>query len=147
MENEHILDRLDAYLDGELEPAAREGVRAHIAACAGCRAEETLRRRLADLLAAVPAPAAPSLAERVLARLEADDARPADPFRWLAPVLGLAAAAAMLVLFTPGGAQDVTAADILLSNGTEESASRWAFRSEEPDQTDLLSLVVDEEDI
>ena len=35
----HLDDALSAYLDDELAPAARREVEAHLAACAGCRAE------------------------------------------------------------------------------------------------------------
>jgi anti-sigma factor RsiW len=41
-------DRLSAYLDGELEPADREGLEAHLAVCPACRAvHEDLRRIVA----------------------------------------------------------------------------------------------------
>ena len=35
--DEHILDRLDAYLDGELSPDGGARVAAHVAGCASCR--------------------------------------------------------------------------------------------------------------
>jgi len=36
---DHLDDVLSAYLDDELAPAARHEAEAHLAACAGCRAE------------------------------------------------------------------------------------------------------------
>ena len=36
---EHLGDRLSAYLDDELAPAARREAEAHLAGCADCRAE------------------------------------------------------------------------------------------------------------
>lgn len=59
---------LDAYLDGELEPAAAGELETHLAACAECearvRAERQVRERLARALAATePLPAA--LRERI----------------------------------------------------------------------------------
>jgi len=51
---EHVLDRLDDYIDGELSPAVMRLVGAHLSWCESCAAEyrdsrrtvETVRRRL-----------------------------------------------------------------------------------------------------
>lgn len=51
--------RIDALLDGELDAAAAESVRAHAAACARCAAEIDSRRALSRALARVTLPAPP----------------------------------------------------------------------------------------
>ncbi|HWP67427.1 MAG TPA: zf-HC2 domain-containing protein, partial [Candidatus Limnocylindria bacterium] len=65
-----------AALDGELAPAEREVVRAHVAACAACRAIEAeavrLHRALADLPQAASLPA--GLAEATMRRVRAEAA-------------------------------------------------------------------------
>ena len=59
---------LQAYHDGELGAAEAETVAAHCAACAACRAELAELKRMGELLAATPAPAA---ARSVWPRLQA----------------------------------------------------------------------------
>ena len=58
MTGEHLDDVLSAYLDGELTPAERTDVDAHLAACAECRAdldaEADVRQLLRDLPAVDP---------------------------------------------------------------------------------------------
>jgi anti-sigma factor RsiW len=63
----------DAYLDGELDPAGRAEVEAHLAGCADCRAELAERRRFAlSLKAALPYHEAPAdLVRRLSAELAA----------------------------------------------------------------------------
>lgn len=62
-----VRERLDDYLDGELDTLARSAVREHLGGCAGCRARlealQDLVARLADLPA--PSPAA-GFEDRVL---------------------------------------------------------------------------------
>lgn len=48
-------DKLELLHDGELPPAERDAVRAHLALCAGCRAEVDALGRLDALLARAPA--------------------------------------------------------------------------------------------
>lgn len=94
-------ERLGAYLDGELEAAARAAVDAHLRECAECGAH------LADLSAVddvarqeplgAPAGYFDDFAPRVRARLERK-----APARWRPPVWGWAAAAALLLaVITP----------------------------------------------
>jgi anti-sigma factor (TIGR02949 family) len=65
---------LDAYLDGELEPAQRAELEEHLAGCPECRQKlEQLRRFRAFFTANAPHYPAPSgLKGKVLARLEAE---------------------------------------------------------------------------
>lgn len=57
----HLLDRIAAFIDGELDHAERDRVMVHLASCAACRAEvaahRALKSRLAGLAAPVPSPA------------------------------------------------------------------------------------------
>jgi len=45
-----VLERLEAFIDGELETAACAGVEAHLAMCPACRGEEQLARRVQEEL-------------------------------------------------------------------------------------------------
>jgi hypothetical protein len=67
MNCEKVRQRLDDYLDGELDTLARRAVREHLGGCAGCRARldelQNLVARLADLPA--PSPSA-GFEDRVL---------------------------------------------------------------------------------
>lgn len=47
-------DRLEAYLEGTLDPAVREAVDRHLAACAACRADLAALERLRPAVAALP---------------------------------------------------------------------------------------------
>ena len=51
---QHINHLLDEYYDGELSPARRRQVEAHLDVCADCRAELEQMRQLSALLAEVP---------------------------------------------------------------------------------------------
>lgn len=63
----HLGDRLAALIDGELEDEARERVLAHLATCAGCKAEADGQRRVKSVFAGT-APPPPS--DGLLARLQ-----------------------------------------------------------------------------
>lgn len=104
----HPRDDLTAYLDGALPPPRRAEVEAHLGGCAACRAE---RDRLAAAIALLgqlpPAPVpSPGFEQRFHARLAAERATARRPllarlaWRWLAPGLAGAAAAAGVVLWT-----------------------------------------------
>lgn len=60
----HLLDRIAAFLDGELDHAERDRVMVHLATCAACRAEVAAHRALKSRLAemAEPEPSAALLA-------------------------------------------------------------------------------------
>ena len=92
----HLDDSLlNEYLDGALDPPARQAVEAHLAVCAQCRRQCAVLNRVFGLLAALP--------EEPLAA----DLRPVQPLtlpRWLAPLALLQglAAAALLAAAWPG---------------------------------------------
>lgn len=83
--------RLDEYLDGELDAAARGEVEAHLSACASCRESLESSRRLERFLLSVP-PASRPDAERFLAGIRARARRRLD----LRAVAAAAAAAVFL---------------------------------------------------
>ncbi|MBZ4414898.1 anti-sigma factor [Myxococcus sp. RHSTA-1-4] len=101
---------LTAYVDGELPPARRAQVEAHLGTCAGCRATHALLSNAVTRLTELPAfEPSPATRRAVLAKL---DALP-EPW-WerlkrllrpsvLVPSVGLAAAVAVaLLVVSPG---------------------------------------------
>ncbi len=64
---EHLGDRLAAFVDGELRDDTRERVLAHLATCEQCKAEADEQRRLKN---AVADSMAPALSAGLLARLQ-----------------------------------------------------------------------------
>lgn len=85
---------LHAYLDDELDAAARAAVEQHVAGCPACRARLAQWRGLFATVEAVPDVAAvPDVSERVLAELASQQAP-----RWLRPLLVAQVAAALLLL-------------------------------------------------
>lgn len=87
----HVTHRMQAFLDGELTPAAVEAVREHLASCGPCRQELAARQQLwrqVDTLAAVPNQVA--IWPRLAALLQERGRR-----RWSWPYRGLALAAAL----------------------------------------------------
>ncbi len=102
----HVTGDLLAYLDGELDAAARTRVEAHLAVCSQCaEALETLRQLQLELhatfdLALTPIRLPPSADRRILATLHARVERPSS-FRWLVartPAWAFQALLAVLVL-------------------------------------------------
>ncbi|MFX4291308.1 anti-sigma factor family protein [Streptomyces bohaiensis] len=71
---QHLGDSLAALIDGELSHDHRDRVLAHLATCAGCRAEADAQRRLKSAFAQTPPPP-PS--DTLLARLQGLPAAPA----------------------------------------------------------------------
>ena len=109
----HPAAELTAYLDGALSPAEREQVAAHLSACAACRAEHDRLAAGLAILARLPPAAPPSAAfeRRFYARLAAQKRsqltvadrllpRWRGAWRWLAPAMASAAAAAAVMLYT-----------------------------------------------
>ncbi|AKQ68701.1 hypothetical protein A176_005613 [Myxococcus hansupus] len=103
-------DDVTAYVDGELPAARSAQVRAHLDACAACRATETLLRatvaRMAELPAFEPSPAT---RREVFAKLDALPTPWSERVRrWLRPAVlvpatGLAAVLAVsLRMMAPG---------------------------------------------
>jgi hypothetical protein len=64
---EHLGDRLAAFVDGELDSEMRERVAVHLATCEQCKAEADEQRRLKE---AVAGAAPPALSAGLLARLQ-----------------------------------------------------------------------------
>ncbi|WUH91155.1 zf-HC2 domain-containing protein [Streptomyces sp. NBC_00433] len=64
---QHLGDRLAAFVDGELADDARERVQSHLATCPQCKAAATEQRRLKSVVAASELPA---ISAGLLARLQ-----------------------------------------------------------------------------
>lgn len=77
----HLLDRVAAFVDGELDHTERDRVMVHLASCAACRAEVAAHRAVKSRLAGLPAPQ-PSAA------LLAEIRRLAEPGEPLPPPIG-----------------------------------------------------------
>lgn len=108
MEHARAYERLDEWLDGELGEAESAALSGHVDACAECRREAALRRRLGEALFA-PLPAADprkdeAFVRRVMARVD-EEAAPLWE-RWLGraltPALGLGLAALLFNILSPG---------------------------------------------
>ncbi len=134
-------EELNAYIDGELDDAARSRVEAHIESCAVCRdALDELRMVSQSLqsLAGVQAP-------RSFALREADvESAPAQPAGWLAgatPLLGGVAAVAFLAFFVLVGV-DVT--DRSVERDASNSAA-GAFGAMTEQDTALSAEMPDEQ--
>ncbi|MET8553861.1 zf-HC2 domain-containing protein [Streptomyces sp. NPDC004959] len=66
LSEQHLGDRLAAFVDGELDHEARERVLAHLATCPRCKADADEQRRLKNAFAQAAAPALPpALLERL----------------------------------------------------------------------------------
>jgi anti-sigma factor RsiW len=106
---DHWTDRLSDYLDGELEPADRQALEAHLASCAACAATlAELREVVARAAALTPRPPHAELWPGVEARLDPVtpvirpiDARVARRFSFTLPQL---AAAGLALVVMSGGA-------------------------------------------
>jgi hypothetical protein len=142
----HPTDRLDAFLEGALPTTERSRIEEHLATCARCAGELRELRGTVELLHALPAPQAPGrIAERVLRRIEAGEARPegalAAAARRLAEAapLPLAAAVAGLLVLSVLRAQVQTAEPSALALRTpvrslpREPAGSSADRAHGPD--------------
>lgn len=64
-----VQEHLSAYLDGEVPEDLGRELRVHLQVCADCRAELAKLSRLEDALAALAAPPAPDIRDKVLGRL------------------------------------------------------------------------------
>jgi anti-sigma factor RsiW len=62
----HLAERLDAFIDGELDPVARGEAESHVASCLVCRRQVESRRALSEVLrASLPEYVAPASVTRV----------------------------------------------------------------------------------
>lgn len=89
MRDVHVDSELSAYLDGELAPAERTRVDAHLAGCERCSRRLAELRATASLVSALPAP---RLSRSLVPRVT-------RPWRWLRPVRALSAIATGAFLF------------------------------------------------
>jgi hypothetical protein len=120
---EPTLEELSAYIDGELDDAARERVEQHLATCADCRTRVDGLRETAYAVRALPMESPP--------RSFSLPPQRRATFRW-APVgwLGAAAAAVLVIvvgvhqLYTPGGT--TTATSSFAGAGAPAPASKAA---------------------
>ncbi|MGD8377664.1 MAG: anti-sigma factor [Acidobacteriota bacterium] len=96
MNGEHPLEALSAYLDGELDAAARRALERHLEACAACAGVLVDLRRMAEVSRDETIPPVPAdLGDRILDRLP-ERRRGGLPFR--VPMAAAATLAAMGVL-------------------------------------------------
>src|SRR5437667_9658860 len=94
--------RLDAYHDGELPPAERSNVEAHLRDCPSCAAELAAIRRMSGAFADTT-PREPSH-EQLLQLARSVRAEPSDARMLLRLFRGTAVAAAVLLACALGGA-------------------------------------------
>jgi len=101
--NEHVTDRLSAYLDGALNAGDLERVEAHLEVCGSCGRAYRELQTLQQMLRGLPEPAMPEgLTERVHWRLQRETARAPrrGALAWFAvrPPFRIALACATLLL-------------------------------------------------
>jgi len=109
---------LTAYVDGELPPARRAEVEAHLGACEECRGTEALlRRTLTSLSALREFKPSPDTRRAVLAKVDALPLPLRERLKALlrpsvlVPSLGLAAAMGVVVLFAGKESQSLDVTD------------------------------------
>lgn len=137
----HVSEDLTALLDGALSPGRRSEVEAHLQGCAGCRAERDRLERALGLISMLPPAPEPAsdFGRRFWARLEAEPRRRelfpllAGRWRWIAPLAGAAAMAAVLAVggIRERSAQRQMAAHLELLEEYELAASLGAVESAE----------------
>ena len=92
----HVTDQIQAYLDGELPPAAVQRFGDHVQACPACRRELAARQALWDQVDRVaPVPTLPPLWPQLAGRLQQRESR---PWSWSFRGLAVAATLAGLLL-------------------------------------------------
>jgi anti-sigma factor RsiW len=67
--NQHVMEWLEAYHDGELEESRRQQVETHLQSCESCRAELNRVKALAHLLQAAPLPEGLTPPERFVSQV------------------------------------------------------------------------------
>lgn len=140
MRCDEVRERLDALEAGELNPAGREAVAAHLGSCATCRAEAGAWRRLFAEAAALPRAIEPprDLWPAIDARLDEPVVRPLRR-RIVFRLPALAAAAVALVVLT-------AAATTFLLRSSDTAMARKLKGQEpsvaaEPRSEDLLRVL------
>ena len=134
---EHISDKLNAFIDGELDTHAQDEVLAHLYICQSCMDELEALRRVSQILHAAPQPdftPAESFKERLMLQLpRREEAQPqaahsANWLLWLAPVIVLGGWIFMQVTLNLSGLVTLAA-----RAGIMEGTLAWAAGS--PQQT------------
>ena len=97
-------DRLSEYIDGELDPAERAGVEAHLAGCPGCRADVAALRAVAARAGSLTdtRPAA-DLWTAIAARIQSSPRRTSLATRRFAFTLPQLVAASLALIVASGG--------------------------------------------
>jgi anti-sigma factor RsiW len=113
------LDRIDLYLEGEIDAEERRAFEAHLESCPGCRAVLEGRRVFLEALSGLPPVEVPAgFAQAVMSRIPL---KPRRRFGWAALGVGTAAlSTALLVLYLITG---MSAGNVLVSAGS------WVFGS------------------
>jgi len=149
MDHGEVLERLDGYRDGELDPETSREIATHLAACESCRATledgEATARSLSGLVRTEPSPA---FVRAVMDRIAAE-AEPAG-VRWVTPALatGFGAACVFVVLgLVSGNGETGSAPPDLLEVGDRDAAEtyRMVESSEVPTHDEVLGMLVEEE--
>lgn len=92
-------DRLEAWIDGDLDQKASEDVRRHIEGCPSCRNELELAEEISATLRSLPSFAMPAgVLQAVRTATEADSAQEPAAGWWTRPVAAVAAIAAAVLL-------------------------------------------------
>jgi len=95
--------QVDAHLEGQLERAAASAVQQHLDGCPGCRERYQLHQETVAALRALPLVEPPaSVRSRVYAQTSRRARRPQPSWRSITGTIGLAAAAAALLLTLRG---------------------------------------------
>ena len=102
----NCLEKVDALVDGELEPEVARRLEAHLDSCATCRAERDSRRSLKRTLSSLGFPPAPR-------RVTMADLAPARRWRWTAAAAAVIVAA-LVLLSLPAPLPEVVALSVQL---------------------------------
>jgi anti-sigma factor RsiW len=130
-----VLDRLDAWIDGDLDDAEADSLKTHVDRCESCRAERRLAEEVAAELRAMPdfelpervlqtvrRKTQPTLMERSRVFFEGSTLRPATA------VVALAVVVVMVLLISPrGGPTGPRYTDQEITRATEETKLALAY--------------------
>ena len=135
---EHMIDKLNAFLDGELDLRTQSEVLAHLDTCQSCTDELEALRRVSQILRAAPQPeftSADAFKDRLMLQLpRREEARPqeahsANWLLWLAPVIVLGGWIFMQVTLNLSGLVTLAA-----RAGVMEGTLAWAAGSSQQTQ-------------
>jgi anti-sigma factor RsiW len=145
MSDNHVLDELSAYIDGEAgEP---ELIARHLAKCTTCaERHETLLNLATRVQALPPPPPRADFVAAVLERVEAEAQAKARPritwrFAWPAPVLAAAAAVLLVLALSLQSSPPVTPPDLASGVPTAPSAPAAWWAEEEAVESEFARLL------